>query len=187
MARSRTRAAALAGLLLALPAAASVVIAMSLEEMTRGSPLIVRAHIGQVQAMSDDRTIDTWVEVQVTEVIKGSAKAGASIVVRTEGGVVGNIGATVAGAAHFNPGEDCLLFLEPARDTANVWLVNGMSAGKFTFAKNPAGELRALRDTRGLSFYEAGGKQPAIRRLERIEDFGTPDELIARVKRVVSR
>jgi len=180
---------ALAGLLFALPAIASVVVAMTFEELTRSSPLVLRARIGQVQARFDDaqRSIDTYVEVQVTDVIKGPSKAGATLMVRTEGGVVGNIAAKVAGAARFTPGEDCLLFLEPARDTANVWLVNAMSAGKVTFTRNAGGELRAIRDTRGLSFYEKTGKTPALRNLEQPEDLGTPDEFIARIRRAVTR
>ena len=50
-------------------AAATVVIAQTLEQMARGSPLVVRATVGQVQSTwsADERTIQTWAEVQLTE------------------------------------------------------------------------------------------------------------------------
>ena len=188
--RSPRKAALLGLLLLSLPAAATVVIAQSFEEMAQKSPLIVRASIGQVQSAwaPNEKTIETWVEVQVTEVLKGKVRSGATLVVRNPGGVVGNIGARVSGAPKFTPGEDTLLFLEPAADTPNVWLVTGLSAGKVSFTKNPFGELRAIRDTRGIAFYEpTAGPAPKYRQVDRPEDLGTPEDFIARVRKAVAR
>jgi hypothetical protein len=184
-----SRAIALLGLLCAVPAAATVVIAQTFEEMARTSPLIIRASIGQTQSAwaVGERTIETWVEVQVTEVYKGKLKAGSTLMVRNPGGVVGAMGARVAGAARFTPGEDTLLFLEPAADAPNVWLVTSLAAGKITFAKNAFGEVRAVRDLRGISFYERNAGAPKYREVHAPEDLGTPDELIARIKRAVKR
>ncbi|MBL8951475.1 MAG: hypothetical protein JNK82_11895, partial [Myxococcaceae bacterium] len=157
-------------------------------ELAQTSPLIVRARIGQLQPAYNkpQRSIATLVEVQVTDVIKGDTSSGSTLMVRTQGGTVGKLTATVAGAALFTPGEDVLLFLEPARDTAGIWLVSSMAAGKVTFVPDAAGNLRAKRDTRGLAFYEHTTTAPAIRRLERIEDLGTPEQLIGRLRKAVT-
>ena len=178
----------LLGLLLALPASATVVVSLTFEELAQTSPLIVRADIGQVQAGFDKngRTLSTLVEVQVRDVIKGPAAPGSTLLVRTEGGTVGRLTATVSGSAHFTPREDVLIFLEPARDTAGLWRVSSMSAGKVAVVKDAGGQRRAKRDARGLAFYEAKAAAPAIRRLERIEDLGTPEQFIARIRKAVT-
>ena len=186
----RTPRAVLLGLLLlSVPTLASVVIAQTLEEMARMSPVIVRASVGSMQSTwtEDQHSIETWVELQVTDVLKGKVPKGATLIVRNPGGVVGNIGARVAGAPKFTPGEDTLLFLEPAADTPNVWLVSALAAGKISLSKNQFGELRATRDTRGIAFYEPGKGAPKYREVARPEDLGTPAELIGRIKRAVSR
>ncbi len=177
-------------LLLTLPTLGSVVIAQTFEELAKRSPLVVRASVGSTQSTwtEGNRTIETWVEIQVTEVLKGKVSPGATLLVRNPGGVVGNVGAHVAGAPKFTSGEDCLLFLEPAADAPNVWLVNGLSAGKVTFTKNEFGELRAIRDTRGISFYEkSDAPKPKLRQLEKPEDLGTPAEFLGRIKKAVAR
>lgn len=190
MPQRSTRTALVGLLFLSLPAAATVVIAQTFEEMARQSPVIVRASIGQVQSAwaPNEKTIETWVEVQVTETLKGKVRSGATLVVRNPGGVVGNMGAHVSGAPKFTPGEDTLLFLEPAADVPNVWLVSGLSAGKVTFTKNPFGELRAIRDTRGIAFYEpTAGPAPKYHQVDRPEDLGPPAEFISRIRKAVAR
>lgn len=180
---------AVVGLLFALPAAATVVIAQSYEELAKTSPLVVRASVGQVQSWWDERhtTIETWSEVQLTDVLKGRLPRGAILMVRTPGGEVGNLGAHVSGAPKLVPGEDVLLFLEPAADDPKVWLVSGMAAGKVSFTRNPLGELRAVRDVRGLAFYDHSAGAAKYQVIDRPEDLGTPDAFLSRIRRAVSR
>jgi hypothetical protein len=177
---------AITGLFLALPAAATVVVAQTFEELSRSSPLVVRARVGQVQSVwSEHHSIETWAEVQVREVLKGPATAGTTLMVRNPGGTVGGVGAYVAGSPQFAPGEDTVLFLEPARDAKGVWLVAAMAAGKVNFQRSKLGDVRAVRDLRGLTFY--GRSDHALRAVEKLEDLGTPDELLARIRRAVAR
>src|SRR5689334_7444830 len=114
----RSARLALLAALLAVPATATVVIAQSLEQMARTSPLVVRARVGQIQASwnEENTTIETWVDVVVTETLKGKAQVGASLMIRNPGGIVGDRGARVYGSPQFTTGEDTLLFLEPAAD-----------------------------------------------------------------------
>jgi hypothetical protein len=178
---------ALAGVLVALPAAATVVIAQTLEEMSRSAPLVVRARVGQVQSMWNEShtTIETWAEVQVSEALKGPTAPGKTLMIRNPGGIVGPLGAYVSGSPHFEPGEDTLLFLEPARDTNGVWLVYAMAAGKVTFTPNMFGQVHGIRDLRGVALY-AGGKT-ALKVLDKPEDLGTSDALLARIRAAVAR
>jgi hypothetical protein len=177
---------AIAGLFIALPAAATVVIAQTMEQLAQYSPLIVRARVGQVQAMWNEEhgVVETWAEVVPTEVIKGKAVAGVPVMVRNPGGVLGNIGAQVSGAPHFESGEDTVLFLEPAADAPNVWLVAALSAGKVSFTPNVLGEVRAVRDLRGLTFYSPKG---SLKVLQKPEDLGTPDVFLRRIRAAVAR
>jgi hypothetical protein len=178
------------GLLVALPAAATVVIAQSYEEMARTSPVIVRAWVGQVQSAWNEghTTIETYAEIRVTEVLKGKLKPGTILMIRNPGGVVGKVGARVEGTPAFQPGEEALLFLEPATDVANIWLVSGLAAGKITFAKSPlGGDLRAVRDVRGLAFYDRSAGAPKYQKVSRPEDLGSADAFITRVRKAVSR
>jgi hypothetical protein len=177
---------AIAGLFIALPAFATVVIAQTMEELTRYSPLVVRGRVGQVQAMWNEErsTIETWAEVVPSEVIKGKATVGVPVMIRTPGGVLGNLGAHVSGAPRFQPGEDAVLFLEPARDAPDVWLVAALSAGKVSFTRNVLGEIRATRDLRGLTFY---GSKGSLKILDKPEDLGTPETFLARIRAAVTR
>ncbi|MBK7860515.1 MAG: hypothetical protein IPJ65_18280 [Archangiaceae bacterium] len=180
---------ALAGLLLALPAAATVVIAQNYEQLAQTSPLVVRATVGQVQAAWNEghTTIETFSELQVSAVLKGKVAPGATLMVRSPGGIVGNVGARVSGSPKFTPGEDTLLFLEPAADAPNVWLVAGLSLGKVTFAKNAFGELRAMRDLRGIAFYDRSPGAPKYQTVDRPEDLGMPEDFLARIRKAVAR
>lgn len=185
----RSTRIALVGALLALPAAATVVIAQSLEEMAATSPLVLRATIGQVQTAWNEghTTIETFAEVSVREALKGSVAPGAILMVRSPGGIVGKMGAYVAGAPQFKQGEEVVLLLEPAADRPDVWLVSGLAAGKINLEKNSFGELRAVRDLRGIAFYERTAKAPKYHEVTKPEDLGTPEQVIARLRAAVTK
>ena len=112
----RPRTLALALLLLAAVAPATVVVNESLEEMAHKVPLIVRGHVNRNVAGWDaeHRRIWTWTELTVTETIK--VKAGGVELFKQPGGETGGIGQAVAGTAKFNEGEDCVVLLFPAPD-----------------------------------------------------------------------
>ena len=190
--RARGGLWAAAGVLLPVVALATVVIEPSLEEMATLSPVVVRGTVGQVQARWDDQApgrIETWAEVQVTDGLKG-AREGGLLLVKQPGGIIGDFGQHVSGVAHFTPGQDTLLFLEPAPDAPGTYLVLGLASGKIDFEASPkTGELRAVRHLGGLGFARPGGEAPTVRRLDAagVEDLGTPAALMARVKAAVRR
>lgn len=170
------------GLLAAAPrAGATVVLRQTFEEMAVEAHAVVRGKAGPSVARWEDggRRINTWTEIHVTEVLKGSA--GATVKVRQAGGVVPPVGQTVAGAAEFKEGEDVLLFLEHPGDDPRNFVVVSMAMGKVSFAQDSFGALRAYRDGRGMGLYEARGGTVQV--VEQKEDLGKASAFLARIRK----
>jgi len=85
---------------------------MSLEKLTQTAPIIVRAQCRENSAAWDAGEIWTSTSFEVEQVWKGSAPP--HITVRLLGGRAGNLTSTVSGIPRFRPGEEVVLFLEPA-------------------------------------------------------------------------
>jgi hypothetical protein len=167
-------------LLLSARAEATVVLQQSFEEMTAEAHLVVRGVALRSTARWDDegRRINTWTELRVTEVLKGSAAG--TVLVRQAGGVVGGIGQSVSGAAEFREGEEALLFLVHPGDDARAYVVSSMAMGKVTLAADTFGKLRAWRDGRGMGLYEPrGGK---VRLVDGREDLGPAEAFLSRIR-----
>lgn len=124
---SRTLLAA-AVLLAAAPAAAATARVASVEELARASDLVVRGEVvGQQSRLgADGSRIYTFVEIRVARAWRGTAPA--VVTVRVPGGVAGDRGQRVDGAAAFADGEEVVVFLAPA---GRVHQVTGMAQGKF--------------------------------------------------------
>jgi hypothetical protein len=108
---------------------ASVMMAMSLAELTSAAESIVVGDVRSVHCAWDDRhrTIVSTIDVEVTEVWKGALVSKQLTVVMT-GGTVGDIEMTVQGMPTFSLGERSLLFVR-GKPLAHVV---GMSQGKRT-------------------------------------------------------
>ena len=174
--------------LCAQDANATVVEGLTLEQMAARSPVIVRATVGSQESRWDEghRRIQTFTELLVTEVLKGDVPK--SLIVRAPGGVVGNLGADVAGAPRFKSGDDVVLFLEHPGDDPHGFVVTGLSAGKITLEKTALGEVRARRDLRGIAFLTPGSsdRAPKVRDLNNVEDLGTADAFLQRIRTAVA-
>ncbi len=167
----------------ALPAFATVVMALTIEELTQRTPVIVH---GSVQRTVTNWTVDhrgiwTWTEISVREALKGEVKA--TVLVKQPGGKMGALTQSVSGAATFEAGEEVLLFLEPAVDEPGAFVLMGLSAGKVKF-ESPMGSRLATRNLSGISFAHAGKKGLAGPVAER-EILGTADAFLARVRAAV--
>lgn len=175
----RPRTLALAVLLLAAIAPATVVVNETLEEMTHKVPLIVRGHVNRNVAGWDaeHRRIWTWTELTVTETIKG--KAGGVVLFKQPGGETGGIGQAVAGTAKFTEGEDCVVLLFPAPDEPGVWRVYSLAAGKISLVSQ-AGQLLAQRDLSGLGF--ASPKTGKVTPADGAQRLGTADEFLGQLR-----
>ena len=166
----------------AVPALGAVVVALSVEDLTRAAPIVVHGRVGQVQVSWDDgeRKIWTRAEVQVLGVVKGSPAT--TILVRQPGGELGRIGQRVDGAAQFKTGEEGVFFLEPVPDEAGVYTVFALAAGKVNFERSKVGELRAVRHLDGLAFYALPSKK-VVMPVAGLDDLGTPEAFLTRIQK----
>jgi hypothetical protein len=112
-------------------------VAADLTTLSQGADAIVRATVKESHARKtqDGMRIITDTTLTVSESLKGDAKT--EVIVMQPGGVVGEIGQRVEGAATFKPGEEVVLFLEKKGDRFSVL---GMSQGKFTLEKAQDGK-----------------------------------------------
>lgn len=167
-------------LLLCAPAFATVVMALSMEEMTAMAPVVIHGTVRRSFTGWDDahRSIWTWTEVEVRESLKGAPLRIA--LVKQPGGVVDGIGQSVSGVATFEGGEEVVLFLEPAVDERNAWVVLAMGAGKVTLEAT-LGPKVARRNLAGLSFARRGGRGVAGPVAER-EHLGAADAFLKRIR-----
>ena len=139
-------------LLLSSAADATIMLALSIEQMTAKSRTVVRATVRQRQGVWDEKhqRIYTLTELTVSEVIRGEAPA--TIVVRSLGGEVDGIGMKVSGSPRFSPDQDVVVFLREDPVGRAGFMVVGMSQGLFRLEKDSAGRLMAVPGVEGMSF-----------------------------------
>jgi hypothetical protein len=106
-------APALTSSLTLLPRAtrATVMEPLSIDELAHRASLVVVARALDTHALLIAGRIYTDVALRVEETVRGSAAPGATVVVRTPGGVIGNEGQQVPGAPTFAAGQRYVVFL----------------------------------------------------------------------------
>jgi hypothetical protein len=146
--------------LLAAPVQATTVIERSLPEMGRVSQLVVRGTVVDQQAnwTADHGAIQTTIHLHIKQILKGGslAKPDDIISIVQPGGIVGDRGQLVPGRARFDDGEEVILFLEPSPAVEGAWLLERLSASKFTVSKDAKGVVQAVRDVSDLTFAARG-------------------------------
>jgi hypothetical protein len=94
------------------------------------------------ESAGSSRRIVTYVNIQVTQPIDGRPPPETSLMLRTLGGRVGDIGQLVHGEARFELGAPTVIFLTP--DSDGVLGVTAMAQGHYPLSTQ-AGELARLR------------------------------------------
>lgn len=133
----------------ALPAGATTLAPLTVDQMTDASDLIVRGHVTDVWTELDDHNhLWTRAEVEVTEGLKGTVAPGDVVIVDAAGGIDADGSVhDVALAARYAKGEDVFLFLAETRFGAHYDTV-AMSNGKFTVKQDPRdGALMVVKFT----------------------------------------
>lgn len=163
----------------------TVVLSLSFEELTARAPLVVHATVNgsNTDWDSEHAKIWTWTELVVKDTLKGDRLS--TVLVKQPGGIVGSIGQHVSGVATFTPGEEVVLFLEPAPDERGAWVPVSMSASKVTF-EDRYGVRVARRDLAGLAF-ATPGKQYVAQPADERELVSTADVFLARIRAAVKR
>jgi hypothetical protein len=145
--------------LAATAASASTVIGLSLEDQARLSQFVVVGEVvGQQGVMHESQGLETQVRLRVTDVLKGSARPGQTIVFHTRGGALDGELSEALGEAVFRPGQNVLVFVE----SVNGRLYNlGLSMGVWELHEDGAGGevfTRAIQD--GLTVIGEAAVEP---------------------------
>jgi hypothetical protein len=140
---NRIPGAALAVILFPVLALATTFLDREFPDSVRDAPVIVRGKTGLSYAdwgKGDDggKRIYTYYELQPTEVIKGAAPSSGTIMLRQLGGEKDGIGMQVAGTAHFERGEDVVVFLNE-KNVEGSFDVRNMMMGKFDLERDSEG------------------------------------------------
>lgn len=131
---------------------ATIVKRLGVADMARRADVVVVGRVlRQTATWNPERTrIYTLTEISVSESLKGTAAAGATVTIRQLGGTLDGLVQTVPGNARFVVGEDVVVFLD-RDETQPLHYVIGMAQGKFTVSRTAAG-LQATQDTTDLAF-----------------------------------
>lgn len=150
--------AALLALGLAAPASATIMVPLSLEDLTGDAAAIVRARVVESSAAWDEGRQKIWTTtvLDVSETVWSAAPVGRQVRVRTLGGEVGDMGMKVAGTPVLKLGEEVLLFLRADSKVAGAFAVIGMNQGRFSMRTDTAGRLIATPTWEGIAFAKPG-------------------------------
>lgn len=111
-ARSYRLAALLGIVLAAVPARATVVVSMDVEQLAAAATAVVHGTVLDTRAEDDHGRVFTRVEVKVREQLKGpAATAPDRVAMRVVGGSLGGYSQVVPGAPQLTVGDEVVLFL----------------------------------------------------------------------------
>lgn len=154
----------LAVLLVGLPAAASVLLPLTVEDLAGMSELVIIGEVNEVRSEVDQTgtRIHTRVTITPEETLKGAVK-GATVEIKFLGGEIGDIVAKMPGAPTFRAGERVLVFLEP-REDGDGYLTLAMYLGKFELVHDAkTGQELAVRQPQAKGVALAGDENPVRR------------------------
>ncbi len=145
-------------LLLAAPAGATIVKALSVKEMSTVADVIVVGEVvDQRTFWNDEKTrIYTVTRVRVSEALKGTSE-GAEIEIRQIGGTLDGLTQSIVGNAKLAKGEEVLVFLD-RDDQKPLHYVIGMAQGKFSIDRS-SGVARVVRSMEGLALAKTDAKK----------------------------
>jgi hypothetical protein len=125
-------------------------------ELVRKSRAIVTGVVVSASAARvEDGHVETFYEIALDRVLKGPFRARTKITIHSPGGVAGGRYTIVESSAHFQIGDEVLLFLTPHR---GGWTTTDMTLGKFRFAVTSGGYGVAVRDGDDIIGWDRGGR-----------------------------
>ena len=176
--RARARhvapALALAALLAAAGAGATILVKLDLADLVERSAIVFEGTVIEKQASWQDGRIVTRSTLSVDHVLACQGEAPSSIVIVTPGGEVGDVGLWVPGASRFEVAGRYLVF---SRRSPSGWRVTGMAQGCLRIVTDDEGRGWVLPPAvAGLVAWEDGILVPAApfmtgpRPLEELEE-----------------
>ena len=165
-----TRALVMASLALA-PAEsfASVVVPMTLVEMTRAAVAIIDAEVIGVHATADSGRIERVVSLRVTSRWKGEADE--VVHVRLPGGTIGRTRTIVIGVPTLDEGDRVVLFLD--QTPAGTYRILGLHQGAWRVSSSPLDGALSVGPMAPADRIEPGRvtRGDGTRRARRLEGF----------------
>jgi hypothetical protein len=128
----------LLSLVLALPARATTLVALSTPELVDAASVVAIVRIQSVDVKRHGKRVVTHAVAKVEKSLKGSTD-GASLKIAVPGGELNGWGQRVEGAPVVTAGERCLAFLEPAGASALQFV--GLEQGHLVLAQHASGEV----------------------------------------------
>ncbi|MGI5862517.1 MAG: hypothetical protein ACOX6T_10735 [Myxococcales bacterium] len=161
---SRSTLLALALLLVSLPAEATVIEALDVEQLSRASELVVRGTALESAAewVAGRRQIRTVTRVQVSALVKGEPGA-REVEVHTPGGTIGDITQKVSGCPQLEPGDEVVLFLKRRPGRRRLFQVVGLGQGRFSVVREAGRELVVREPPRLSLLHPDGSVRPPAR------------------------
>lgn len=139
---------------LCVAAAATTVVPMSVERLTRASTHVVRAKALQSWSQWDasHSRIFTYTRFALVKRLKGQLAS--TFVVKQMGGSAGGYTQHVAGVRPFTVGRESLLFLHPSDAADGSLVVTGLMQGNFRIMRSAAGEELASNGVPGVETFD---------------------------------
>ena len=135
-----------------IPAGATILQRLTLDEMAQKSTVIVHARVTGSTQMVQRGDVFTLYKFETLETLKSGPKARE---VAVPGGVAGGMQQVVAGAPTLRTGREYVLFLWTGR--SGLTQLMGMSQGLFSVEKTSAGDSQASRAAAGEQMLDAAG------------------------------
>lgn len=151
--------AALFGLFASVPAHATTLVELSLEQLSQASTEIVRGRAIAQEARwnSSHTTILTLTTIEIEQTFKGAPRR--TVVIEQPGGALGNIRVRVPGTVSFRPRGSYYLFLEPAGAGASGYRLVGMAQGAYRVYRLPQTNKERVISPIGGLFYRRQGRR----------------------------
>lgn len=142
-------------LLLALPALATTLEQLSLDQMLTQSTAVVRAKVVGSFGVNRNGTIYTYYHLQVLENLKAAMPP--TVDVAVPGGRLGRMQQSVAGAPELRTGAEYVLFLWTSR--SGLTQIIGLSQGAFDVRQNASGQPILVRPAISERMLDASGRE----------------------------
>ncbi len=136
-----------------IPAGATILQQLTLDDMVRKSTSIVQARVTGSSEVVRNGDVFTIYKFETLEVLKSGS---ATREVAVPGGVAGGMRQVVAGAPTLRAGEEYILFLWTGR--SGLTQLMGMSQGLFSVERTTAGGAQASRAAAGEQMLDASGR-----------------------------
>lgn len=185
--RSSAFASCLAAILLlsASTARATIIEALDLRELVRGSDHVVIGTVVSIRVRYDHLgRIVTDASVRIEESMHGAAANGSTIIARSLGGEIGDVGLRVEGEPSWIAGERILLFAR-ALPAEGVVRAVGMSQGVLPI-RTIDGTDRAMPGASGLALMQRGSDGRLRPAPAALLEAAPLDELCAQIRELVT-